>query len=97
MPELNVKHVPAIPPIASPGPSRTNPLANRRQLTLMIASAIAYVVGAPTVAGFAAETRHYIGTISLFTSDPRAALDILVPAKGRASGSLSAIRVAQLR
>ena len=54
MPELNVKHVPAIPPIASPGPSRTNPLANRRQLTLMIASAIAYVVGgAPTVAGFA--------------------------------------------
>ncbi len=44
----------------------------------MIASAIAYVVGgAPTVAGFAAETRHYIGTISLFTSDPKGALDIL--------------------
>jgi hypothetical protein len=78
MPEVNVKQVPAIPPWACPTPSRTNPFANRRQLTLMIASAMACAVLIGWLLAGSLGVPHQIrGAISLFTPNPSGLLDVL--------------------
>ena len=77
MPELSVKHVPAMPPAAALRPSTTRPSANRRQLTLMIASAIATVcLVVMGMAASAARLHHYSGKVSLFEPNPTAVFDI---------------------